>query len=140
MKKVYEVMRSDVPTLEPEQSIVEAARLMKKHNCWGLAVLDEGRIVGIITDGDLLNEFYLCVGSFSFESDEKIEKRISDFRELKVKDAMTLHPHPISKDANVGDAAEKIKRMGFKRVIVTDEKNKYVGMIERLNILNAILE
>jgi len=139
MKSVGEVMRTDVPVLQPEQSIVEAARLMKKHNCWGLAVLDGEKTVGILTDGDLLNQFYLCVGSYSFESNEKNDERMKHYLSLRVKDIMTLHPRPIHKDADVGEAAEIIKQMGVKRLVVTDERGKYVGMVERIDILNAIL-
>ena len=52
---VEEVMTRDVVTVSPATPIHEAARLMVEHGVSGLPVIDaDGRLVGIIRDGDLI--------------------------------------------------------------------------------------
>ena len=53
--KVKDFMTSQVVTVVPEASVLEAARLMLEHNISGLPVVtDGGRVVGIISEHDLL--------------------------------------------------------------------------------------
>jgi CBS domain-containing protein len=53
--KVQDVMTSPVISVSAEASIVEAIRMMLDRNISGLPVLDgEGRLVGMVTEGDLL--------------------------------------------------------------------------------------
>jgi CBS domain-containing protein len=52
---VQDVMTRDVITVSPATPIHEAASLMVEHGVSGLPVIDaEGRLVGIISDGDLI--------------------------------------------------------------------------------------
>ncbi len=52
--RVEQVMTPDPATASPDMSIAEAARRMLEHRYGGLPVVEEGRVVGIITQGDLL--------------------------------------------------------------------------------------
>ncbi|MCX5744802.1 MAG: CBS domain-containing protein, partial [Proteobacteria bacterium] len=48
------IMRKDVATVEPETPTVDALRLMRRLQCGCLPVLKDGRLVGIVTEGDFL--------------------------------------------------------------------------------------
>lgn len=48
-----EIMRAPVITIAPEQSLVEAIRLMLAQRVGGLPVIDAGELVGIITRSDV---------------------------------------------------------------------------------------
>ena len=48
-----DVMRSDVLTIAADAPLVEAARLMLQHKVSGLPVLEQGRLVGIVTESDI---------------------------------------------------------------------------------------
>lgn len=52
--RVEQVMTSGPATASPDMPIAEAARLMLEHRFGGLPVIADGRLVGIITQGDLL--------------------------------------------------------------------------------------
>lgn len=52
--RVEQVMTRDPATASPDMLIAEAARLMLEHRYGGLPVAAGGRLVGIITQGDLL--------------------------------------------------------------------------------------
>ena len=52
--RVSDVMVTDVVTVHPDQSLGEAARLMMTRRVGSLPVIEEGRLVGIITETDML--------------------------------------------------------------------------------------
>ncbi len=52
--RVEQVMTRDPASASPDTPIAEAARLMLEHRYGGLPVIADGRLVGIITQGDLL--------------------------------------------------------------------------------------
>ena len=60
--KIREIMTRKVHTVTPETPIEEAARLMLTHRIGGLPVLEAGRLVGIITETDILTAFVDVMG------------------------------------------------------------------------------
>jgi len=61
--KVGAIMVRDVVTVAPGASMAFAAHLMRHHRIDCLPVLDEGRLVGIVTSSDLLDYFPRSLGS-----------------------------------------------------------------------------
>jgi CBS domain-containing protein len=53
--KVHEIMSSDVVTVNPRATIDECMYRMTDKRCRHLPVVDEGRIVGVVSIGDLVN-------------------------------------------------------------------------------------
>lgn len=53
--KVESVMSANPSTVSPESDLKEAARLILELKVGGLPVLEDGRLVGIITETDLIN-------------------------------------------------------------------------------------
>ncbi len=49
-----EIMRTNVITVEADMPVVEAAKLMLEHKVSGLPVLSSGRMVGMLTEIDIL--------------------------------------------------------------------------------------
>jgi acetoin utilization protein AcuB len=60
--RIREIMTKKVYTVTPATPIEEAARLMLTHRIGGLPVLDAGRLVGIITETDILTAFVDVMG------------------------------------------------------------------------------
>jgi CBS domain-containing membrane protein len=54
---VKDVMTTDVTTTTPETPLVEAARVLMERKIGCLPVLDNGRLVGILTEGDFVAMF-----------------------------------------------------------------------------------
>lgn len=61
--KVEQVMTRDVMTVNADDPIEEAARLMVDHKLGGLPVLREGDLVGIITETDIFKAFMEMLGA-----------------------------------------------------------------------------
>jgi CBS domain-containing protein len=58
-KKVREVMSRNVHEVSPEDSVEEAAGIMTRHRINRLPVVEEGRLVGIVTRGDIISSLGL---------------------------------------------------------------------------------
>jgi len=55
--KVTAAMTSDPKTVTPHMSVEDAARLMIEHKIGGLPVVEDGKLVGILTTTDVLKAF-----------------------------------------------------------------------------------
>ncbi|WP_245527279.1 CBS and ACT domain-containing protein [Mobiluncus holmesii] len=55
--KIYKIMRKNPPTIVPDAMLEEAAILMRDTKVEILPVLDEGKVVGVITESDVLDAF-----------------------------------------------------------------------------------
>lgn len=60
--RVRDVMTWAVVTARPEMDLREAARLMHERKIGALPVVDRGRLVGIITESDILKAFQEVLG------------------------------------------------------------------------------
>ena len=54
--KVRDLMTTDPVTTTPDAPLKEAARLMVKHKVSGLPVCRDGKVVGMVTEGDFLRQ------------------------------------------------------------------------------------
>ncbi len=63
--KVNEIMSKDMVTISKDESIEEAAKLMKKKDIRRLVVLEDEKIVGIITETDIAKHLKAIVGCAS---------------------------------------------------------------------------
>jgi len=59
---IANVMNTDPVTIGPEENLEEAARRIYQHKIGGLPVLEHGRLVGIVTVGDILAAFIEIMG------------------------------------------------------------------------------
>lgn len=57
--KVKDIMTTDVKTCTPDTTVAEATHLMWDGDCGFLPVVDDGELVGVVTDRDL----YIALGT-----------------------------------------------------------------------------
>ena len=76
---IDEIMNKTPLAIGPEDSMEDAARIMYASRIGGLPVLDGGRLVGIITVGDILAEFIEIMGGLQASS--RIDVVLSEHQE-----------------------------------------------------------
>jgi CBS-domain-containing membrane protein len=140
-----DVMTSTVISVEPNATILQAARQMLQHHISGLPVLDhDGGLVGILSEGDFLRrqetsterrrsrwlEFLMGPGRLAVE--------YSHSHGSKVAEVMTTDVHTVTEDTSLEEIVELMERYRVKRLPVMRGK-KVVGMVTRSNLMRAMV-
>jgi CBS domain-containing protein len=140
-----DVMTRNVISVEPDSTVLQAARLMLLHHISGLPVIDQaGKLVGVLSEGDFLRR-----------QETRTEKRRSRWLEFlmgpgriaaeythshgsKVSEVMTDEVQTVGEDTPLEDIVELMERHRIKRVPVL-RANKVVGIVTRSNLMHAMV-
>jgi CBS domain-containing protein len=141
-----EVMTRNMVSLRPDAPVVEAIRLMLDNHISGLPVIDEaGRLVGILTEGDLLRraetgterqrgrwlEFLMGPGRLAGEYVRTHGRKVDEI--------MTREPVSVTPDTPLDEVVELMERRRIKRVPVLDH-DVPVGIVSRVDLLRALAD
>ncbi|WEX10735.1 CBS domain-containing protein [Chelativorans sp. AA-79] len=124
-----------------ENSVRHAAQIMLDRCVSGLPVLsDDGRVIGIVTEGDLLRRTELGEFRHGATSGATAERRARDYvksSSWKVGDVMSGNVVAVEEKTPVNRIASLMAEHGIKRVPVLRE-GKLVGIVSRCDLLKAI--
>jgi CBS domain-containing protein len=112
MSTLADLMTSDVLSVAPEDTIGEAAQKMVDREVSSVAVLDFGRLIGILTERDLTR----AVAGRTHSSEARV-------REWMTPDPITLPPGSSPKEA-----AEIMLDRGFRHIPVVDGE-RAIGIV-----------
>jgi acetoin utilization protein AcuB len=131
---VKDWMSRDVVTISPATTLPEAHRLMTDHQIRRLPVVEDGRLVGIITRGDVRGAEASDATSLNiWELHYLIAK-------IKVKEIMTHDPITISQDATIGEAARAMLDNKISGLPVVDRQRRMVGIITESDIFRIMVQ
>lgn len=128
---VSEIMTKDVVTCSPEDEIEKIWRLMQKTRFAGLPVVKNGKLVGMITQKDLLESGALLPTFESAKGRFRVSQKVSSV--MKTDLVAVLASTRSIKIANVMVS----KNIG--RVPVKDEKGKLIGIVDREDIARLVV-
>lgn len=142
--KVSEVMTRDVITVAPETSIRLAAQLMVDHGVSGLPVVDDqGRLVGILSEGDLILRQKPRVGprwwQLFFDDGERLAREYQKATGITVGEVMTRSVICIQPDASLAAAAALLDAHRIRRLPVVAD-GELVGIVARGDLIKALAE
>lgn len=131
---VSDVMTRDVLTVSSQASVREAARLMIDGGFSGVPVVDDGRLVGILSEADYLAKD----GSQSWISRALFGEELSPLAEVEfVSEMMSSPVVTVAETASVQEAARIMTRKGLKRLAVLNSDNEVVGIVTRADLIRA---
>lgn len=153
--KIEDVMNKDVITCKPDDSLGHLANLFKEKHISGLPVMEKGKVVGLVSETDLIklfkspefsNELWLPspfeIIEIPIRNLVKLEETKRALENLKlrpVRDIMTKTVHSISP----GDSLEKASGMMVKyhvNRLPVIENGKLVGIVARSDIIRGLSE
>ena len=111
---VRDVMTYRPEAIGPDETLEAAARRMKELGVGALIVCDDGRVLGILTDRDIVVRS-TAEGASPSEAD--------------VRAAMTPQVIECHEDDELEGAATRMSRGAVRRLVVVDASNKLVGML-----------
>ena len=121
MPQILDVMRPDFIEVAPEDTLGEVAERMTLQNVGAVAVKDSGRLIGILTERDLLKAMAARVHS----------------SEARVRQWMTGDPVTASADTDVDEAARVMLEHGFRHLPVLDDNGRVVGIVSLRRVVSA---
>lgn len=131
---VRDLMTSEVETVHPDSTLAELLDLLQERNIRHVPVVDdEGELVGLVTQRDLLRRSLAARGDLPFT----VRREVAAHR--TVDEFMTAAPVTVDPDAPVGEAAELIldNKLGCLPVV---EGPHLVGIITESDFVAHVLE
>ncbi len=141
---VRDVMSREVRSVAPDASVAQATEMLIGKAYRALPVVDaERRVVGILTDGDLLARLDLPDASLQRALTEaELNRELALLRDSgqTVADLMVSPVITVTEDTPIADAVRVMTERGIKRLPVVDHKGKLVGMVSRVDVLRALAQ
>ncbi|MCX7045032.1 MAG: DUF190 domain-containing protein [Candidatus Sumerlaeota bacterium] len=147
LRLVSDIMRRDAHTVAPEATVDEIIRIIDSNDIQRVAVVDaEGRLLGLISDKDLLNAFSghkagfwdLLVSQLSFtETGRRHKELIEQSRKTTAAQVMKSGLVTVREETTIDEAIRLMTSQGLKRLPVLDADGKFKGLISRDSLLRA---
>jgi CBS domain-containing protein len=141
--RAADIMVTDVITLDVEDTVQTAARVLLDRRISGAPVVDaQGSLVGMVSEGDLIRRAEIGTEkrrSWWLELLTGAEEKARDFvraHAVKVADVMSKDVISATEDASLNEIATLLERHGIKRVPIVRD-GKLVGVVSRANLLQA---
>ncbi len=123
--RVKDIMSKDIIAVKEDATVFEAAKLMKDNKIGCVLVAKEGKVVGIITERDMVRRVI---------AEEK------DPKQTLVRDVMSKPVVAVKSSISIDAAVEVMVKNGIRRLPVVDEDNKLVGVVTVKDLASALAE
>jgi CBS domain-containing protein len=142
--KAQDVMTKSVATVQPGTSIQEIAALMVEKHISGIPVVgDDGKVLGMVSQSDLLHRAEVGTERkhkwwFRILADNRdMAREYAKAHGLRASDVMTRYIISVKPDAELSDVADILDNNKIKRVPVIDG-DRLVGIITRGDLVRAL--
>lgn len=121
MAKVSDVMNSDVQLIGPDDTLRRAAELMKKADIGALPVAENDRLVGMVTDRDI------------------VVRGVAEGKgpDAKVQGVMSAEVKYVFDDEDISHVAENMSQLQVRRLPVVNREKRLVGIVSLADIADA---
>jgi CBS domain-containing protein len=124
VKEILRVKGSRLVSIEPGGRAVDAVRTMAEQNLGSLVVLEQGRMVGMLTFHELLGA---------------LARRGGALGDLRVSEIMVANPVTATPDMEVNDLRRTMLETGARYLPVVEE-GRLLGVISFRDVAKAVLE
>jgi CBS domain-containing protein len=121
MLRLSEVMRREPIEVAPEDTLGEVAERMSEANVGAVVVKDYGRLIGILTERDMLKAMAARVHT----------------SEARVRQWMTEDPITAGVDTGLEEAARIMLDNGFRHLPIVDENGRVAGIASLRRVVAA---
>lgn len=142
--KIKDVMTHLVVTLRPKDSIADAAKKLVSNRISGAPVVDDGRLVGVVSEADLMKAFTPPLRRGARLAPDPLMFLLlrgsppQDPRHSVVRDVMATRVVTIGQDESIWEAASKMDRYGVRRLPVVDNEGFVVGVVARGDLVRCM--
>ena len=148
-KTVAEVMSRDPITVTPQTPIKEAMKILAERRISGLLVVnDAGKLVGIISETDLLWQqtgveppvYIVFLDSVIYlENPARYDQELHKALGQTVGEVMTHEPVVVKPDQPLRKAAKLMQDKSLRRLAVIDNQGQVIGVLTAGDIVRAMI-
>jgi predicted transcriptional regulator len=140
---VKDIMTTNVRTVTSDKKLSEVVSLMCIYRYSGIPVVDDGKLVGTVSESDVLGKMFpkledLMDNMATVDYDEQINQ-YSDVVNIQVKDVMTPVVISIKPDMHILQAASMMVGRKFRRIPVAIG-DQLLGMVSMGDVHKAIYQ
>jgi CBS-domain-containing membrane protein len=148
MTRVADIMTRDVITVTPDTPIRDLARILSEKNINGVPVVDdEGTVIGVACESDLINQgkplhiptVFVILDSFiPLENPWRLQK---EFKRLSATTVEDIYSRPAVCVTMETDVSEVARLMGERKLytIPVLEKGKLVGVVGKGDVIRSLI-
>ncbi len=118
-KTIRDLMTSNPTTIEPDKTVVDAAKLMGDEDAGLIPIVEGRKLVGTITDRDIAT---------------RVVAESKDPQSTKVRDVMTSRLVTIDPDQDLDEALRLMAQHQVRRLPVVEEDGKIVGIVAQADV------
>jgi len=126
-------MNPNVITVDADDSMLDATKLLKEHNIRHLPVLEKGKLVGVITDRDLKR------ASPSDATTLEAHELLYLIANIKVREIMTRNPITVPYNFTIEEAAEILLQAKISGMPVVDKDGDVIGTITQTDLFKVLI-
>lgn len=140
--KAKDVMSRPVITVRPETPIAEIARALTEHHISGVPVVDDqGRLVGIVTEADLLLKEagpggFPKLAFFLPARSKEVQEQLRRYEGKVARDVMTREVITATEETPLRELAALLARNRINRIPIV-RNDQVVGIVSRNDVLKA---
>ena len=122
MGQIRDVMEKKIVTIEKDQTISHAAKLMKENDISFLVIIENNEPIGVLSERDFVQKF--CI------NDKKSD-------EIRISEIMSYKFRWVEPTTEIEDAIQKMLNNNIRRLLVLDNK-KLVGVITQTDLVSYL--
>ena len=126
-------MNPNVITVDADDSMLDATKLLKEHNIRHLPVLEKGKLVGVVTDRDLKR------ASASDATTLEAHELLYLIANIKVREIMTKNPITVPYNYTIEEAAEILLQAKISGMPVVDKDGDVIGTITQTDLFKVLI-
>ena len=118
-QNIRQIMTTNPSTIEPDQSVVEAAKIMKQEDAGVVPVTENGRLTGMVTDRDIAIRVVA----------EGKDPQSTTVGEVASKNLVTIDP-----EQDLDEALRLMAQHQVRRLPVVEEDGRLVGVVAQADV------
>lgn len=131
-KTLHDIMHTPVLSVAPNASLADAHYIMTENHVRRLPVLEDGRLVGIITISDILRAEPANAGGIpAWQMHQALGK-------ITVQQCMTMGPVTAAPETPIAEAARLLAEAKFGALPVVDHSGKVIGIVSESDLFRYL--
>lgn len=131
---VKQIMSKQLVTLTTKNSLYDAEKLFKKHKIRHLPIVEDNKLVGVLSYSDLLKISYADVT----EGEEDVEAVVYDM--FSIPQVMAKVPVTVTAETPLREVIQQLVQQTFHSLPVIEENGDLVGIVTTTDLLAYFLK